>query len=678
MSGLRHFTHHPDRIRDPHARARGLLSDALLDPLDDLDAAWLDEHLADCAPCAADAEAFAADAAVLHGLRDDLPPVPRDLGARVSLALDDEVRRATRGRRPAGLRGGRAGRPGRRSAWTSGAFAGLAVAALIAILVLPLGVLPGTPATTQPPVSSLAPEATPITVDTEPVAWVRRTTAGTYVISSTSVDRVCPGVDATSCGTLDGTAETLASLDLRPTSLLLSRDGNPAVVVAGEAVYAVSIAEPQPVTSPEPGTSALPTNEPAQSPAVTGEPATPPADSPAPPASPSPPEPSATPTPAPATPEATPAPASPEATPEATPEPESPTPAPSDAGSPTPAPTTGVIGGDTTAGTPTSSPEATPTASPAPVDTATPAPATPLPTMPPATAAPTANPIQPIAERVIIVGALPAYSPDGKWVAFSARPADGSHGPDVYSWRVGDRRAHVLTDDHGSVFAGWSDGLILASSARVADASGAKATALPAADTDPTTVVARSFTLDPARKTVTEIARDGIWLPVVDSTGRVVVYWAGSLGWNGTARTWLPVAGRLLVADWRRVLDPARDVAARTLPAAATALGIAEFEARFDPAGRRLAVWTGDPQNPGAGHIALTTVNDDGSLGDVLLSDAAALPGFSLDADRLAWSTPPGRNGEGSQVTVYAWRGEYAGQVYSIPDSGDQPLVVGR
>jgi hypothetical protein len=669
MSGLRRITQHPDRIRDPHARARELLSDALLGPLDELDAVWLDEHLAHCAPCAADGEAFAADAAMLHDLRGDLPAVPRDLGARVSLALDDEVRRALRGRRPAGLSGGRAGRPGRRSAWTGGAFAGLAVAALIAILVLPLGILPGTPATTQPPGMSVAPEATPITVDTQPVAWVRKTTAGTYVISSAEVDRVCPGVDATSCGTLDGTAETVASLDLKPSSLLLPRDGNPAVVVGNEAVYAVSLDKPAPVTSPEPGTSPLPTSEPAQSPAVTGEPATPPADSPAPSATLPSPEPSATTPP----PEAT-----PEVTPEATPEAGTATPAPSDAGSPTPAPTSGVAGGDTTAETPSPSAESTPTASPGPVETATPAPPTPLPTMPPATPAPTASAIRAIAERVIIVGALPAYSPDGKWVAFSARPADGSHGPDIYAWRVGDRRARVLTDDHGSIFAGWSDGLILASSARLADAVETKADALPAADADPTMVVARSFMVDPARKTVTEIARDGIWLPVVDSTGRVVVYWSGSLGWSATARTWLPAAGRLLVADWHRVLDPDRDVAARMLPATATALGIADFEVRFDPAGRRLAVWTGDPENPGAGHIALVTVNDDGSLGKVLLADAAALPGFSLDADRLAWSTPPGRNGEGSHVTVYAWRGENAGQVYSIPDSGDEPLVVGR
>ena len=34
-----------------------------------------------------------------------------------------------------------------------------------------------------------------------------------------------------------------------------------------------------------------------------------------------------------------------------------------------------------------------------------------------------------------------AYSPDGAWFAFTARPSDGSAGPDIYVWRVGDQLA---------------------------------------------------------------------------------------------------------------------------------------------------------------------------------------------------------------------------------------------
>ena len=131
-----------------------------------------------------------------------------------------------------------------------------------------------------------------------------------------------------------------------------------------------------------------------------------------------------------------------------------------------------------------------------------------------------------------------------------------------------------------------------------------------------------------------------------------------------------------MAADWRAVLDPAADLERDPLPATSAGADSTRFEVRFDPAGRRLGVWVADPQAPGTGRLALIAVGASGSLREVLLSDAAALPGFSLDAERIAWSTPPGRNGVGSHVTVYAWRGEFAGQVYSLPDTGDEPIVV--
>ena len=97
--------------------------------------AWLGDHLAGCGPCRATADAFAADAALLRGLRDEVPPVARDFGARVSLALDDEVRRAMRpslARRVMGRgSGGRASvrRP------SLCAFAGMAALAMVALLL---------------------------------------------------------------------------------------------------------------------------------------------------------------------------------------------------------------------------------------------------------------------------------------------------------------------------------------------------------------------------------------------------------------------------------------------------------------------------------------------------------------------------------------------------------------
>jgi len=645
MSGLQRATRHPDRINDPHTRAPVLASDALLGPLETADAAWLDEHLAGCGPCRAAAAAFAEDAALLRSLRADLPPAPRDLGARVSLALDAEVRRARRHRRVMGRLDRRTTGPAL-SGRPSLAFAGLAAVAVVALLVGPLAVPPVASPAGTPPAGSLLPVATPILVDSQPVAWVRRSADGTYVLSSADVRRVCAGVDATACGTLDGDARTLASLAVKPTSVLLPRDGSPAVVVGQDAIYAVAVDLAPPVTTPKPEPSPLPSSEPVQTPSASGEPASPPVSSPAPsdpPASPLPTAPSSPP------------PSAPPATPEPTPDP----------GTPTPTPVA-----------PSTSPD------PGATEPATPEPATPEPTLatiPPATPGPSAAPAVAIAEAVVLVGAPPAYSADGKWVAFSARPADGSHGPDVYAWRVGQQKARVVTDDHGSVFSGWVDDRILASTVGVAETQETEhSTVLPGPAADPATVVARSFLVEPASAKVTEIARGGIWRPVVDPTNRLVVYWTGSLAWSGTDQAWMPAAGHLAATDWQALLGPATELVVSELPPAAVGRNVTDWEVRFDPAGRRLGVWVADPAAPGTGRLSLVAVESDGSLGAVLLADAAALPGFSVGADRLAWSTPPGRNGQGSLVTVFAWSGENAGQLYGMPDPGDEPVVVVR
>ena len=224
--------------------------------------------------------------------------------------------------------------------------------------------------------------------------------------------------------------------------------------------------------------------------------------------------------------------------------------------------------------------------------------------MPPATPAPTAAAALAIAEKVVLVGASPAYSPDGRWVAFSARPADGSQGPDVYAWRVGQQRAAVLTDDHGSVFSGWVDGRILASAARVVEAAGTgPSDAEPAPDADPASVVARSFLVDPARGTVTALPRDGVWRPVVDPTERIVVYWTGSLAWNDAQEAWIPATGRLVAADWRALLEGGDDATLQPLPRDAVGAAVTDWEVRFDPAGRRLGVWVADPADPGTGRL---------------------------------------------------------------------------
>jgi hypothetical protein len=297
--------------------------------------------------------------------------------------------------------------------------------------------------------------------------------------------------------------------------------------------------------------------------------------------------------------------------------------------------------------------------------------------MPPATPGPSAATALKIAEGVVLVGASPAYSPDGRWVAFSAAPADGSHGPDIYAWRVGQRRAKALTKDHATVFSGWLEDSILASTVRFAATTENPASdAVPPAGADASTVVARSILVDPVHGTVSEIARQGVWRPVVDPTERVVVYWTGTLAWSDVLKAWIPDTGRLVSSGWPALRDGLAGPAARSLPGEATGTSVAEWELRFDPAGRRLGVWVADPADPGTGRLALVNIDNDGTPGAVALHDAAALPGFSLDADRLAWSTPPGRNGEGSLVTVYAWRGDAAGQLRSMPDPGNDPVIV--
>ena len=96
----------------------------------------------------------------------------------------------------------------------------------------------------------------------------------------------------------------------------------------------------------------------------------------------------------------------------------------------------------------------------------------------------------------------------------------------------------------------------------------------------------------------------------------------------------------------------------------------------MDPAGRHLATWIGDVANGNevvAGMLSLFAVDASGRPSETLLDAAAAMPGFSLGRDRLAWSTPPGRNGQGSLVGVFAWSGAAPGAVYSAPDPAMGP-----
>ncbi len=88
--------------------------------------------------------------------------------------------------------------------------------------------------------------------------------------------------------------------------------------------------------------------------------------------------------------------------------------------------------------TPPSSPDASPTVVATPSPTASQEPSD----EPSATPEVTVEPSNPtslaIVSGVRIVGESAAYSTDGDWFAFTARPSDDSAGPDIYVWRVGD------------------------------------------------------------------------------------------------------------------------------------------------------------------------------------------------------------------------------------------------
>ena len=144
-----------------------------------------------------------------------------------------------------------------------------------------------------------------------------------------------------------------------------------------------------------------------------------------------------------------------------------------------------------------------------------------------------------ILDDVHSAGDPPAWSADGSMLAFSAMPADGSHGPDVYVWQPSDTRARAVTSDHNSFFASWSGTRIVAS--RLLNDASAPAPQI-------ATVVIDPQTLD-------EQVVDGpqMWLPAVDAGRDTAVVWYGQLAWDGPLPT--PRTGNLYVADWSK-LDP--------------------------------------------------------------------------------------------------------------------------
>ena len=313
--------------------------------------------------------------------------------------------------------------------------------------------------------------------------------------------------------------------------------------------------------------------------------------------------------------------------------------------------------------TPSTSAEPTPTpettASSAPTETAAPTPSL--------AAAETVE----IAHGLQVIDTNAAYAPDGTAFAFTAQPKDGSHGPDIYVWRVGQQSAKPVTTDHHSVFGSWSSDGIVGSSLEVSS--------------DGSSAAPNAIVVPDAKTPVAIPAAGRVWRPTVDPKGANAVYWSGMLAQDGSSG-WRTGEGKLVLGRWADVATS--DPGGSATPPAASEQGdarhettiakgpLTDWDVRWDETGTRLAVWIADPSDPSVGKLSLYVVDPfDGSidLANPPLHDKPALAGFSIADGRLAWATPNDGSNDGGRVLVLAWTDKGFGQVESAP--GDFHIV---
>ncbi|HEV8490401.1 MAG TPA: zf-HC2 domain-containing protein [Candidatus Limnocylindrales bacterium] len=633
-----------------HERARARAAERLWEVLDAGEAEWLDRHLDECRDCRTVATSYEAQRLELRALRDRQPVPPRDLWARTAAAIEREAARRRPSLRPDPVGRTPILRRRRPSPVPLGAISGLlVVAVVVGVSLLGGGRTPVLLPSTAPNSPRVA-QATPSTRSIAP--------SGTpIVVAAGDVGWMTVGPDGeidVFFSPIDEVCAESEGPDCAPIEEASPRTGEPidtppqTVLISPDDDQLVLL---QGDTDGGSGKVVV-----------------------------------------------VPVPTAPGSSPE---------PTPSAAATPPPPDTT---------------PPPAETASPPPVETATPPPAdTPAPDETPAATPSIVPPDSPtptpssgaleIASDVIVVGQSAGYSADGQWFGFSARPADDSHGPDIYLWRVGEPEAIPITDDHRSVFSGWLDGRLLGSRA-IPDLAAAGGT--PAAGT---IVRPEAFLLDPATGVETVLDAAPFWRPSVDPTGSLAVYWDGTLTLADNGFDWQPGAGRLVLGSWPAVPStpgapgseeapaspsasavPARGSTGSPVPPVASAppaetgspeptppgqlledTAIGDWDARWDEDGSHLAIWIADPADPTIGRLSLYVVNPKTGrldLDEPLLESHRALPGFSIGSDRLAWATPPQQNGKGSHVEVIAWTRDASGKVESAP--GDEPVVVIR
>jgi hypothetical protein len=269
------------------------------------------------------------------------------------------------------------------------------------------------------------------------------------------------------------------------------------------------------------------------------------------------------------------------------------------------------------------------------------------------------------------VNTTAAYAPDGSAFAFTARPSDGSHGPDIYLWKVGDAQAAPITTDHRSVFGSWAGSTIVGS------------TVLTSADGQ--TNKPAAFLISPDRTSI-GLPQTGLaWRPVVEPKQGSAVYWTGTLEPTPDGLGWRTVAGKLVLGRWNAGGDISAGPSAtplsgnQTVERAETTIAagpLADWDVRWDETGTRLAVWIADAGDPTVGKLSLYVVDPfDGriDLTNPPLSQEPALAGFSITNGRLAWAAPAGTTDKTSRVQILAWTNDGFGQVQTAP--GDVLLV---
>jgi hypothetical protein len=334
---------------------------------------------------------------------------------------------------------------------------------------------------------------------------------------------------------------------------------------------------------------------------------------------------------------------------------------------------------------PTQTPVPLPPTPPPSAGNVTPTPSLPTPSSPGDTPPPSVTPPSPtpipsgtieIARGVEVVDTTAAYAPDGSAFAFTARPADGSHGPDIYLWKVGDTEALPVTTDHRSVFGSWAGETIVGSSVT----------------TGPNGITSNpsAFALEPDSGEIVALPQTGLaWRPAVDPTEGSAVYWAGTLEPTEDGLGWTTDEGRLVLGRWGIDRDTAASPSDGPSPTqltgdqrterAETTLAdgpITDWDARWDDTGTRLAVWIADRSDPSVGRLSLYVVDPfDGRIDLVNppLLHEPALAGFSMADGRVAWAAPVGNSGKASHVKVLAWTDDGFGQVETAP--GDFLLV---